>query len=198
MKKILAAILAVTMVMSFAACGDSSSSKADSSSKTSSSSKADSSAADSSAADSSAADSSATEAVSVVGAWTVSGGKKVDGNELSLEQLAQANGSTVESMKGTTVFNEDGTCNGYSGGKKTNGTYTIEGNTITIKESDGETSVITIDGDKLCVKIDEETQMVMSKDPSFTAPAADGNAQQGDAQQGDAQQGDGAQAQAAE
>ncbi|MBP3792856.1 MAG: lipocalin family protein [Ruminococcus sp.] len=188
MKKILAAILAVTMVMSFAACGDSSSSKADSSSKTSSSSKAD-----SSAADSSAADSSATEAVSVVGAWTVSGGKKADGTELSLEQLAQANGSTVESMKATTVFNEDGTCNGYSEGKKSNGTYTIEGNTITIKDSDGETSVITIDGDKLYTKIDEETQMVMSKDPSFTAPTADGNAQQGDAQQGD-----GAQEQAAE
>ena len=193
MKKILAAILAVTMVMSFAACGDSSSSKADSSSKTSSSSKAD-----SSAADSSAADSSATEAVSVVGPWTVSGGKKADGTELSLEQLAQANGSTVESMKATTVFNEDGTCNGYSEGKKTNGTYTIEGNTITIKDSDGETSVITIDGEKMYIKIDEETQMVMSKDPSFTAPAADGNAQQGDAQQGDAQQGDGAQEQAAE
>ena len=188
MKKILAAILAVTMVMSFAACGDSSSSKADSSSKTSSSSKAD-----SSAADSSAADSSATEAVSVVGPWTVSGGKKADGTELSLEQLAQANGSTVESMKATTVFNEDGTCNGYSEGKKTNGTYTVEGNTITIKDSDGETSVITIDGDKMYIKIDEETQMVMSKDPSFTAPAADGNAQQGDAQQGD-----GAQEQAAE
>ena len=192
MKKILAAILAVTMVMSFAACGDSSSSKADSS------------AADSSAADSSAADSSATEAVSVVGAWTVSGGKKTaDGTELTLEQLAQANGSTVESMKATTVFNEDGTCNGYSEGKKSNGTYTIEGNTITIKDSDGETSVITIDGDKLYTKIDEETQMVMSKDPSFTAPAADGDAQQGDAQQGDAQQGDaqqgdGAQEQAAE
>lgn len=193
MKKILAAILAVTMVMSFAACGDSSSSKADSSSKTSSSSKAD-----SSAADSSAADSSATEAVSVVGPWTVSGGKKADGTELSLEQLAQANGSTVESMKATTVFNEDGTCNGYSEGKKTNGTYTIEGNKITIKDSDGETSVITIDGEKMYIKIDEETQMVMSKDPSFTAPAADGNAQQGDAQQGDAQQGDGAQEQAAE
>lgn len=188
MKKILAAILAVTMVMSFAACGDSSSSKADSSSKTSSSSKVD-----SSAADSSAADSSATEAVSVVGAWTVSGGKKADGTELSLEQLAQANGSTVESMKATTVFNEDGTCNGYSEGKKTNGTYTIEGNKITIKDSDGETSVITIDGEKMYIKIDEETQMVMSKDPSFTAPAADGNAQQGDAQQGD-----GAQEQAAE
>jgi hypothetical protein len=115
-----------------------------------------------------------------------------------LEQLAEANGSTVESMKATTVFNEDGTCNGYSEGKKTNGTYTIEGNTITIKDSDGETSVITIDGDKMYIKIDEETQMVMSKDPSFTAPAADGNAQQGDAQQGDAQQGDGAQEQAAE
>lgn len=188
MKKILAAILAVTMVMSFAACGDSSSSKADSSSKTSSSSKAD-----SSAADSSAADSSATEAVSVVGPWTVSGGKKTDGAELSLEQLAQANGSTVESMKATTVFNEDGTCNGYSEGKKTNGTYTVEGNTITIKDSDGETSVITIDGDKMYIKIDEETQMVMTKDPSFTAPAADG-----DAKQGDAKQGDGAQEQAAE
>jgi hypothetical protein len=101
-------------------------------------------------------------------------------------------------MKATTVFNEDGTCNGYSEGKKTNGTYTVEGNTITIKDSDGETSVITIDGDKMYIKIDEETQMVMSKDPSFTAPAADGNAQQGDAQQGDAQQGDGAQEQAAE
>ncbi|WP_037344198.1 lipocalin family protein [Ruminococcus sp. FC2018] len=193
MKKILAAILAVTMVMSFAACGDSSSSKADSSSKTSSSSKADSSAADSSAADSSAADSSATQAVSVVGAWTVSGGMKADGTELSLEELAQANGSTVESMKATTVFNEDGTCNGYSEGKNSKGTYTVEGNTVTIKDSDGETSVMTINGDKLNLKIDDNTQMVMTKDPSFTAPSADG-----DAKQGDAQQGDGAQEQAAE
>ena len=62
-------------------------------------------------------------------------------------------------MKATTVFNEDGTCNGYSEGKSTTGTYTIEGNTITLKDSDGETSVITIDGDKLYMKIDESSQL---------------------------------------
>lgn len=202
MKKILAAILAVAMVMSFAACGDSSSksdssSKASSSSAAESSSAADSSAADSSAADSSAADSSAAESTAdsseadtsaIVGAWTVAGGKKADGADISLDEIAEANGTTADAYKATIVFNADGTTVSYSGGKSEQGTYTIEGTTINAKDSKGENQALTIDGDSITAKIDENYLMVFKKDDSFTPPAD--TEQQGGEEQPAEQQGE--------
>ena len=197
MKKIIAGILAVAMVMSFAACGDSSS-KSDSSSKASSSSAAESSsAADSSAADSSAADSSAAEstadssaagtnvdAAALVGAWTVSGAKKGD-QEITLDELAQANGTTADAYKASMVLNEDGSIVTYGGGKQEKGTYTVDGTTLNAKDEKGEVTAMNIEGETITSKVGDDAFLVFSKDPSFTPPAEE---QQTEATQGGEEQ----------
>ena len=171
MKKILAAILAVAMVMSFAACGDSSS-KSDSSSKASSSSAADSSAADSSAADSSAAEStgdSTADASAVVGAWTISKVIKADGTEQSLEDFASENNTTVEAIQATSVFADGGKYTSYCAGQNPEeGTYTFDGKNGETTDSKGDKEQFVIEDGKMTVSSSkQEFKLVAEKNDSF-------------------------------
>ncbi len=163
MKKILAAILAAAMVMSFAACGDSSS-KSDASSKSSASSAADSSKADAS---------SKNEASDFIGAWTITKFIKADGTEMTIDAYAAENGTTTEALKMTIVYEGNGTYKEYAEGKQSGeGTYTVNGNKATMKDvKDGKTEDGEIDGTKLIVTSSEsKDKIVCEKDASFVVP----------------------------
>lgn len=140
MKKVLTAILALTMVSSamvftLTGCGGESSSVAESSDT------ADSNNADSSTADGESSQSeegSSNEAV--VGTWTLTQIILADGTSQTLEEYCAAQGVDLSGMSCTYTFGEDGKVTAEIGGIGAEGTYTVEGTTVTTTFETGATA----------------------------------------------------------
>ena len=75
--------------------------------------------------------------------------KVSDNLEVTLDAIAAEMQTTVDALSGTTVFNDDGTYTAYAQNKTENGTYTVSGNTVTMKDDKGETTNMTVDGEAM-------------------------------------------------
>ena len=132
MKKI-ALLLALCMVGTAVFCGCGSKDNGESSANESSASQ--------SAESSDAAQDDSAE-VSVTGTWGVSEIIDADGNSQTLEEFCQAKGVTAEQVGGKFTFNDDGSLIATVAGVDVEGTYKVDGETITVT-TNGKSSVYT-------------------------------------------------------